>query len=83
MFWCNLTKEEAEHYFELLKIIKIWVAWANARPEERGPEPRRPIDQEFTDHELIAMKGWEVESDVRYWPKADMSHCTAHVRFRG
>jgi hypothetical protein len=20
---------------------------------------------------------------VRYWPKADMSECTAHVRFRG
>jgi len=22
-------------------------------------------------------------NDVRYWPKADMSQCTAHVRFRG
>jgi hypothetical protein len=22
-------------------------------------------------------------SDVRFWPKADMSECTAHVRFRG
>src|SRR5262245_35733974 len=21
--------------------------------------------------------------NVRYWPKADMSYCTAHVRFRG
>ena len=21
--------------------------------------------------------------DVRYWPKADMDYCTAHVRFRG
>jgi hypothetical protein len=22
-------------------------------------------------------------SDVRFWPKADISQCTAHVRFRG
>jgi hypothetical protein len=22
-------------------------------------------------------------ADVRYWPKADMTVCTAHVRFRG
>jgi len=21
--------------------------------------------------------------DVRFWPKADISSCTAHVRFRG
>ena len=21
--------------------------------------------------------------DVRYWPKADIASCTAHVRFRG
>jgi len=21
--------------------------------------------------------------DVRFWPKADMDHCTAHVRFWG
>jgi len=21
--------------------------------------------------------------DVRYWPKADIPSCTAHVRFRG
>ena len=21
--------------------------------------------------------------DVRYWPKADIAYCTAHVRFRG
>jgi hypothetical protein len=21
--------------------------------------------------------------DVRFWPKADMSYCNAHVRFRG
>jgi len=21
--------------------------------------------------------------DVRFWPKADLAHCTAHVRFRG
>jgi hypothetical protein len=21
--------------------------------------------------------------NVRYWPKADIPHCTAHVRFRG
>ena len=23
------------------------------------------------------------QSDVRYWPKADMGCCTAHVRFQG
>jgi hypothetical protein len=22
-------------------------------------------------------------ADVRYWPKADIPNCTAHVRFRG
>jgi hypothetical protein len=25
----------------------------------------------------------ETCGDVRYWPKADMSYCTAHVRFWG
>lgn len=62
MFWGNLTKEEAEHYFELLKIIKTWVAWANTKPKARGPEPRKPTDQELIDYELLAMKGWEMSS---------------------
>jgi len=28
-------------------------------------------------------RGDRIASDVRFWPKADMSCCNAHVRFRG
>jgi hypothetical protein len=27
--------------------------------------------------------GISVPSNVRYWPKADVASCTAHVRFLG
>jgi hypothetical protein len=30
-----------------------------------------------------ASPGWLFLRDVRYWPKADIGPCTAHVRFRG
>jgi len=26
---------------------------------------------------------YAAQSDVRFWPKADIPSCTAHVRFRG
>jgi len=29
------------------------------------------------------MKIYATAADVRYWPKADIPVCTAHVRFRG
>jgi hypothetical protein len=34
---------------------------------------------------LLARADELIEQDchVRYWPKADMPSCTAHVRFRG
>src|SRR5262249_8879777 len=30
-----------------------------------------------------AMRIAQTRGDVRFWPNADMSFCTAHVRFRG
>ena len=32
---------------------------------------------------LHAAECLELKRNVRYWPKADISYCTAHVRFRG
>jgi len=31
---------------------------------------------------LTGVKRTNALSDVRYWPKADMNQCTAHVRFQ-
>jgi hypothetical protein len=39
------------------------------RESSRTPEPRSTIDDDA--------------HDVRYWPKADICSCTAHVRFWG
>jgi CheY-like chemotaxis protein len=33
---------------------------------------------------LRSIRGWNAPHDyVRYWPKADIPSCTAHIRFRG
>jgi hypothetical protein len=37
-----------------------------------------------TIHRIEAQSGISIdERNVRFWPKADIRGCTAHVRFRG
>jgi hypothetical protein len=48
--------------------------WATVPPAPTSPQSRIL----FTENRLLPF-----QYHVRFWPKADMMVCTAHVRFRG
>jgi hypothetical protein len=51
-------------------------------PDQQEAMARTLSDDAF--RRTTAKRPWNTVRDyVRYWPKADMSWCTAHVRFRG
>jgi hypothetical protein len=51
----------------------------NTATPEQFAEMRKSVGESITLRKSNQLK----RRDVRFWPKADMSECTAHVRFRG
>jgi hypothetical protein len=68
MFWNNLTQEEQDEYFNLLKRISEWVTYCEFC---RAKKTRRPIDyslnlpnEDYIRWDQLATKFWQLPSVV-------------------